>query len=179
MHIVCFNSIKVQLERETIPLLFRASRFQFHKGSIRTFTLCACKCSWSEFQFHKGSIRTCALYPQSALNPRFNSIKVQLEPDFVSKTAVANVSFNSIKVQLELNLFDVVRGNVLFQFHKGSIRTHYDKDCNILVHNGVWWFIGQGFVLEKCRYIILWFHLLCDNLNTNVCNNMSKNSVYG
>ena len=31
-----------------------------------------------------------------------------------------------------------VSRSIWFQFHKGAIRTHYDKDCNILVHNGVW-----------------------------------------
>ena len=53
---VCFNSIKVQLERSSNSSSFRPPVFQFHKGAIRT--------RWS------------ALVD----TPRcFNSIKVQLE----------------------------------------------------------------------------------------------------
>ena len=57
-----FNSIKVQLERMNIRLRCAFSKFQFHKGTIRT------KVSWSFwsrtslFQFHKGTIRTRLFY---------------------------------------------------------------------------------------------------------------------
>ena len=54
-----FNSIKVRLERPNGRSKTIAQKFQFHKGTIRTFffgivSFCAYK-----FQFHKGTIRTC------------------------------------------------------------------------------------------------------------------------
>ena len=75
-----FNSIKVQLELATLPLLIAATAFQFHKGTIRTHlpTFASMARSYfnsikvqleqksaqrdpgrkPEFQFHKGTIRT-------------------------------------------------------------------------------------------------------------------------
>ena len=77
------------------------------------------------FQFHKGTIRTKKeelTNLQKGLN--FNSIKVQLEP---SKTTDREVktNFNSIKVQLEHDMQRYYTDYMLFQFHKGTIRTWY------------------------------------------------------
>ena len=54
----------------------------------------------------------------------FNSIKVRLEQVFSTQPIPPYQDFNSIKVRLELflNLIDS-RICILFQFHKGAIRT--------------------------------------------------------
>ena len=53
-----FNSIKVRLEHSCQERTEAASRFQFHKGAIRTPTSTAIRSLTSRFQFHKGAIRT-------------------------------------------------------------------------------------------------------------------------
>ena len=58
--------------------------------------------SLSKFQFHKGTIRTTELRHKEAEFNNFNSIKVQLEPDGFIQMILLLVNFNSIKVQLEL-----------------------------------------------------------------------------
>ena len=77
-----FNSIKVQLERRvTKEVLLSCYKFQFHKGTIRTFDTII----------------------QYDIYSNFNSIKVQLEPYVHNLTKQILFYFNSIKVQLELN----------------------------------------------------------------------------
>ena len=72
MEILNFKSIKVQLELEFFRLHYRhSSKFQFHKGTIRTF--CSCLPS-SE-----------PLY--------FNSIKVQLERTILQSTVIIMTVF--------------------------------------------------------------------------------------
>ena len=58
-------------------------------------------------------------------NYYFNSIKVQLEPKFRKCLREPLRHFNSIKVQLEPTPAGVIptRFSLLFQFHKGTIRT--------------------------------------------------------
>ena len=54
----------------------------------------------------------------------FNSIKVRLEPKQQIIDSMQEVNFNSIKVRLEPNNTDAtVNAVVVFQFHKGTIRT--------------------------------------------------------
>ena len=53
----------------------------------------------------------------------FNSIKVQLEHIVYKVGCHTLLYFNSIKVQLEHDAADNTVGAVLFQFHKGTIRT--------------------------------------------------------
>ena len=54
----------------------------------------------------------------------FNSIKVQLEPEFgLYKSQIDD--FNSIKVQLEHKIVLKTTSVLEFQFHKGTIRTHW------------------------------------------------------
>ena len=53
----------------------------------------------------------------------FNSIKVQLER-LVSRGCTHHLDFNSIKVQLEHDVDYVIDTYMLFQFHKGTIRTY-------------------------------------------------------
>ena len=77
------------------------------------------------FQFHKGSIRTNIKFLCIFLwLCCFNSIKVQLELFRKQVFLILCLSFNSIKVQLERafgTLSNILQ--LLFQFHKGSIRT--------------------------------------------------------
>ena len=55
----------------------------------------------TKFQFHKGTIRTCSEMLVQAYTKDFNSIKVQLERTKVRKLPQHQNNFNSIKVQLE------------------------------------------------------------------------------
>ena len=120
-----FNSIKLRLEPATrlFPFLV-LTRFQFHKGTIRTsiqngktgydshFNSIKVRLEreWRDFggampsfQFHKGAIRT----------------------SYATSAGSANSDFNSIKVRLELKTANgEVANSETFQFHKGAIRTH-------------------------------------------------------
>ena len=80
MEINNFNSIKVQLELTEASGTAMLCIFQFHKGTIRTFSTFFAAGFLSLFQFHKGTIRTCCLTRVSSRISYFNSIKVQLEP---------------------------------------------------------------------------------------------------
>ena len=54
----------------------------------------------------------------------FNSIKVRLEPKNADDDQLYVGNFNSIKVRLELGLLVMINLSfLLFQFHKGAIRT--------------------------------------------------------
>ena len=77
-----------------------------------------------QFQFHKGTIKT----PISGAMPgscrSFNSIKVRLKLCLVCYLSFPPSRFNSIKVRLKLTvLLIVLRLCLLFQFHKGTIKT--------------------------------------------------------
>ena len=80
--ILCyFNSIKVQLELVLYALgLIAAYLFQFHKGTIRTWSGTVNDDKLLIFQFHKGTIRTSRFFLFVVDFDYFNSIKVQLEP---------------------------------------------------------------------------------------------------
>ena len=76
------------------------------------------------FQFHKGTIRTFK-FSQAGLRLRnFNSIKVRLELLLHILPIILLRYFNSIKVRLEQESKVNRSLAVLFQFHKGTIRTH-------------------------------------------------------
>ena len=97
-----FNSIKVRLEPSVMIRLSLSIRlFQFHKGTIRTFTA----------------------VPNCVAAQNFNSIKVRLERTFTSKLLSEWKNFNSIKVRLELLKNRSPHWLQTFQFHKGTIRT--------------------------------------------------------
>ena len=53
----------------------------------------------------------------------FNSIKVQLKLRMKLRNVLQSVHFNSIKVQLKLHVKKKQKGNIEFQFHKGTIKT--------------------------------------------------------
>ena len=96
-----FNSIKVRLEQAIDTELLHPLLFQFHKGTIRTYSCFVHFISFPKFQFHKGTIRT--LSRSQEQNPFYN--------------------FNSIKVRLERFFEQQFFLNSAFQFHKGTIRT--------------------------------------------------------
>ena len=96
-----FNSIKVRLERNWLRCRKALIPFQFHKGAIRTMVSL-----WSASVIHN-----------------FNSIKVRLEPAAQMGDRSLYSDFNSIKVRLELHLNQHFMCILLFQFHKGAIRT--------------------------------------------------------
>ena len=77
----------------------------------------------SIFQFHKGTIRTGEEPSRLIELNNFNSIKVRLEPTSFSCEAREAYNFNSIKVRLEHGGGNHCFGRLLFQFHKGTIRT--------------------------------------------------------
>ena len=53
-----FNSIKVRLEPMEISITTMETKFQFHKGTIRTLNPGETIKLGYKFQFHKGTIRT-------------------------------------------------------------------------------------------------------------------------
>ena len=76
------------------------------------------------FQFHKGAIRTRLCRAAKLLMSYFNSIKVRLELLVPLFLLPALFYFNSIKVRLEPEYSSQANAyKVLFQFHKGAIRT--------------------------------------------------------
>ena len=75
--------------------------FQFHKGTIRTWSQSNAIKAAPVFQFHKGTIRT----------------------HLMVLIFLVLLHFNSIKVQLEQNNDCVAYVPPIFQFHKGTIRT--------------------------------------------------------
>ena len=53
----------------------------------------------------------------------FNSIKVRLEHSLLRIDSSDAIYFNSIKVRLELQAISLFVALMIFQFHKGTIRT--------------------------------------------------------
>ena len=58
----------------------------------------------------------------------FNSIKVQLKLATLDSSMMSLRYFNSIKVQLKLEQLGPECHHILFQFHKGTIKTYYSQD---------------------------------------------------
>ena len=54
----------------------------------------------------------------------FNSIKVQLKLSHCVTNFLKSMNFNSIKVQLKHFCFSAIPASMLFQFHKGTIKTN-------------------------------------------------------
>ena len=126
--------------------MFLIVRFQFHKGSIKTFpdsvkdsqflpnfnsikvrlrpnenevSFCLCK-----FQFHKGSIKTLSSNWQSCKASVFQFHKGSIKTASAGDLLPAYNNFNSIKVRLRLfRVWQQWAWNHQFQFHKGSIKT--------------------------------------------------------
>ena len=121
-----FNSIKVQLKRIWSPTCTITSKFQFHKGTIKTNSLHS-RPRQSAFQFHKGTIKTLINSSNISKFDYFNSIKVQLKPSSGS-VGDGSPSFQFHKGTIKTRIAD--KGNykiVEFQFHKGTIKTRYSS----------------------------------------------------
>ena len=118
-----FNSIKVRLKQLGAAISNAGQVFQFHKGTIKTNLRAIYEQSTSRFQFHKGTIKT---YPETNLNKSildFNSIKVRLKLGSEILIIVTYRNFNSIKVRLKPNRHLEKSLTLVFQFHKGTIKT--------------------------------------------------------
>ena len=98
-----FNSIKVRLKQPAAEIPAAATKFQFHKGTIKT-----------------GSPRI-----HLTVFPNFNSIKVRLKPDKADLLPEVGKYFNSIKVRLKQPAAEIPAAATKFQFHKGTIKTHH------------------------------------------------------
>ena len=100
-----------------------SSRFQFHKGAIRTLGSCSPLSPNLQFQFHKGAIRTNNADDDQLYVGNFNSIKVRLEPrKCTDLSSAGRFQFHkgAIRTQVSTKVFSL---NLIFQFHKGAIRT--------------------------------------------------------
>ena len=97
------HSIKVRLELSILGINYYHSIFQFHKGAIRTVQ-------------GLGAFRSVSY---------FNSIKVRLERIFWESISRSKSYFNSIKVRLEHEQGQRSGWRLVFQFHKGAIRTSF------------------------------------------------------
>ena len=107
--------------------------FQFHKGSIKTLLILSTPFRLMIFQFHKGSIKTQLHKKKENTKANFNSIKVRLRRPAPAVIAAPIQYFNSIKVRLRLCYCNRNLLVIIFQFHKGSIKTHtYRDDCGFL-----------------------------------------------
>ena len=144
---LCFNSIKVRLRQCSSVQINLTTLFQFHKGTIKTAILCIshehrnCFNSikvrlrlaaaapipayWPWFQFHKGTIKTTLKSSVWRFYTKgFNSIKVRLRQETSLAIIEPCCCFNSIKVRLR-RVHSTREGSfILFQFHKGTIKTH-------------------------------------------------------
>ena len=118
-----FNSIKVRLEpdgnlatAEYVAFQFhkgtirtysvdrpspRSRRFQFHKGTIRTSTQTTWVSCSLKFQFHKGTIRTTRQRYQASHHDEFQFHKGTIRTLMFAATLPSSTNFNSIKVRLE------------------------------------------------------------------------------
>ena len=96
-----FNSIKVRLKLIVLVFYLLSVIFQFHKGTIKTF-----------------SLRT-----QKSTIVYFNSIKVRLKRIIRTHFGSGRRYFNSIKVRLKRMMLLLLFAYMLFQFHKGTIKT--------------------------------------------------------
>ena len=102
-----FNSIKVRLKRKIHTLPGSPSRFQFHKGTIKTPKWSILGSGVTTFQFHKGTIKTSLFFS-----------------DFLS-FSLFQFHKGTIKTLL---LVAILVETALFQFHKGTIKTKNEYD---------------------------------------------------
>ena len=90
----------------------------------------------------------------NARETNFNSIKVQLELFPLPLMQRYDFYFNSIKVQLERKFTATTYGMIIFQFHKGTIRTQYAVNINTLACN----FNSIKVQLERNGYQLMKLH---------------------
>ena len=144
-----FNSIKVRLEHLINEKQLVVSKFQFHKGTIRTTYHNALKTIKHKFhkgtirthrerrphhtllifQFHKGTIRTISTRRCASGRSVFQFHKGTIRTLRQGQTYCKISYFNSIKVRLEPAISSSSIDVPWFQFHKGTIRTHLHEDA--------------------------------------------------
>ena len=124
-NIANFNSIKVRLEQK-IPNLRAKIKKNFNSIKVRLELSEMFTTSWarSRFQFHKGTIRTHSQDHNNKYHRHFNSIKVRLEHSraFLWGNRKQGFQFHKGTIRTvgsRLACF----GLCPFQFHKGTIRT--------------------------------------------------------
>ena len=100
------------------------SRFQFHKGTIRTAGNHVGKVGINVFQFHKGTIRTDSGFSFHAPT-LFQFHKGTIRTSLGVMFHAIHGYFNSINVRLEPAGSAVEGSSDRFQFHKGTIRTRH------------------------------------------------------
>ena len=128
MHPYNFNSIKVRLELHLQQNIETETRFQFHKGTIRTFLEIWFLQNCVYFNSIKVRLELNNLLCRIVQKLYFNSIKVRLEHLSPKIPTLSLKYFNSIKVRLEHNQNGYTYQFNEFQFHKGTIRTYYTYD---------------------------------------------------
>ena len=79
------------------------------------------------FQFHKGTIKTTVLPSTLSTFAHFNSIKVRLKLIILQVFYHVLSNFNSIKVRLKPSTRLYKNARLLFQFHKGTIKTAFNQ----------------------------------------------------
>ena len=119
-----FNSIKVRLELLVCVVLWSNLLFQFHKGTIRTVNVILSCLAFLYFNSIKVRLEHFPFSVSHSAISYFNSIKVRLELCVHFILCHFRMDFNSIKVRLEHNKLYDRELSELFQFHKGTIRTH-------------------------------------------------------
>ena len=107
-----FNSIKVRLKRAARYASFHLIKFQFHKGTIKTYQNQKIVQQLGTFQFHKGTIKTLGL---------------------TLAIFTFAFDFNSIKVRLKLVCYPSRSYCWIFQFHKGTIKTTLRSEFIIVI----------------------------------------------
>ena len=150
-----FNSIKVRLELKVNEIgKVLKYKFQFHKGTIRTFYgafgdnriinfnsikvrleltyFSTCFIS-SKFQFHKGTIRTSRINVHGTEKAEFQFHKGTIRTDLIEGVQTANQYFNSIKVRLERTLFANVPAT-LKDFNSIKVRLEQEERPHYILH---------------------------------------------
>ena len=101
------------------------TKFQFHKGTIKTLVSDTCV-PIDNINFNSIKVRLkhlifcCTLFNIKY----FNSIKVRLKLVIAIKVAIYALGyFNSIKVRLKHSFVLASKNPIIFQFHKGTIKT--------------------------------------------------------
>ena len=126
-----FNSIKVRLKQSAENEREFAEKFQFHKGTIKTFDLKVYQKYQQHFNSIKVRLKRIDFLPINRYLPDFNSIKVRLKLVVDCDKAIQLLYFNSIKVRLKLVLTMLLQFVMRFQFHKGTIKTYINSQLDI------------------------------------------------
>ena len=111
------------------------------------------------------------------VNFNFNSIKVRLKLLLIWDFLVVYLDFNSIKVRLKQHTCISPRHRTLFQFHKGTIKTNYEKNLSIRQtnFNSIKVRLKQGINNATQTFIAFQFHK--GTIKTECCRELLDNSL--